>query len=150
MPTQSEASSDVCVLSRARRPAFWRRPSPVPQEHSNTIYTDLNYDKEWFPAEEERHIAERDPDLIIFAYARLAFCCNLHAQGRELPAPCHISLGAKVEGTAAEQRAWALHLLFREFGNSSVLHYEQLAPVESIVASLMGHDLCPFIEKRKC
>ena len=62
------------------------------------------YDQHWFPAAAERSVVESDPDLVVFAYARLAFCCRVHESGAELPTPCFRSLGAKVAGSRSEQR----------------------------------------------
>ena len=50
-----------------------------------------------------------DPDLVIFAYARLLFCSNYASSqaGRGgLPSVCLRSLGALVDATQEKQRLW--------------------------------------------
>ena len=106
------------------------------------------YDQHWFPAAAERSVVESDPDLVVFAYARLAFCCRVHESGAELPTPCFRSLGAKVAGSRSEQRAWASHLLHGAWANATV--FLDSPPIPAVLASLAGEDLSPIIEGGSC
>ena len=138
---RARACVRVCV--RAAKP-----PRRCSQSQSNTVYTDLLYDQHWFPAAAERSVVESDPDLVVFAYARLAFCCRVHESGAELPTPCFRSLGAKVVGSRSEQRAWASHLLHGAWANATV--FLDSPPIPAVLASLAGEDLSPIIEGGSC
>ena len=133
----------VCACGRVAKP-----PRRCSQSQSNTVYTDLLYDQHWFPAAAERSVVESDPDLVVFAYARLAFCCRVHESGAELPTPCFRSLGAKVVGSRSEQRAWASHLLHGAWANATV--FLDSPPIPAVLASLAGEDLSPIIEGGSC
>ena len=119
--------------------AIWR---------SNEVDVDLRYDKHWFPDNWQREALATDPDLLVFAHARLAFCRQFGPSGprelehlrRTLPPPsvCIRSLGPLVDGTAEQQRAWAKHLLLTHWaGEANLVH----PPLEAVLASLAGEDL---------
>ena len=126
-------------------PAFYTLEDTSSILNSNRVETDLAYDALWFPHAEGRRVVEHDPDLLVFAHARLAFCCaEVRRLGAAhpalLPTVCLVSLGSKVGVTAAEQRAWAAYLLSpAAWGNQSV--DIRFPPREAVLESLAGEDL---------
>ena len=119
--------------------------------NSNRVETEIAYDALWFPDADGRRVVEHDADLLVFAHARLAFCCaEVRRQGAagpaSLPTVCTVSLGAKVGGTVAEQRAWAAHLLSpAAWGGQSVDII--FPPREAVLASLAGENLRAVCER---
>eukprot|EP00966_Prymnesium_polylepis_P167362 3869131-Prymnesium_polylepis.1 len=109
---------------------------------SNKVEVELRYDRLWFADNEDRVALRSDPDLLIFAHARLAFC-RWFASHAQPPAVCVKSLGALVEGTAQEQRAWARHLVLLHWGSNTSLDIGQ-PRLEAVIESLAGEDVSHF------
>jgi len=119
------------------------------QKNSNRVEVDLRYDKLWFPYSKERIKAEEDPDLIIFALARLIYCKHRKQRdrkiGRTIASICVKSLGTLVDGTPEQQREAARHLIFRRWGNLTANKEFSFPPLAPMLASLAGEDLTPHI-----
>ena len=99
-------------------------------------------------------VIKKDPDLLLFAHARLIFCRMVHqlsvsAEGPSsgsspppLPEVCVRSLGALVEGTSDEQITWATHLVNERWRATL-----DAGPYDSdaVIASLAGKDLTEIV-----
>jgi len=128
--------------------------SAADQRNTNAVEVDLRYDQKWFPNPSQHEVLKKDPDLLLFAHARLIFCRMVHqlsvsAEGPSsgsspppLPEVCVRSLGALVEGTSDEQITWATHLVNERWRATL-----DAGPYDSdaVIASLAGKDLTEIV-----